>query len=300
MSVQVGWIGTGRMGFPLVERLLAAGVEVSVFNRTRAKAEPLAAQGATLVSSAAELAGLPIVFTMIDADAALLDVTTGPQGVLSQPGTAPAVLVDSSTVSVEASEVVRAVATAVGCDLVAAPVSGNPGAVRSGNLVVVASGPAAAYAQVEEVLSHFGAGVTYAGEGDAARVAKICHNVLLGAVTQSLAEITVLAERAGIRRAALFEFLNRSALGSRFTGYKAPAFVGLDMTATATTRIIRKDQELGLALGRTHNVPMPVTSLVQQALVHAEGLGYAEEDFASLLYVVAQGAGLTLEAEEPG
>ena len=300
MNAKVGWIGTGRMGFPLVERLLAAGVEVAVYNRTRAKAQPLTEKGATLVESPADLADRAIVFTMIDSDGALLDVATGPAGVLSRPALAPAVLVDVSTVSLEVSAVVRQAAAAVGCDLLAAPVSGNPVAVRSGALVVVASGPAAAYERASPVLQHFGAGVTYVGEGDAALVAKICHNVLLGAATQSLAEITVLAERAGIHRGALFEFLNRSALGSRFTASKVPAFVGLDMTPTATTRIIRKDQELGLALGREHGVPMPVTSLVHQSLVHAEGLGYGEADFASLLYVVAQGAGMTLEAEETG
>lgn len=294
-KLRVGWIGVGRMGLPLVERLLAAGVEVAVYNRTRAKAEPLAAQGATLVDSAAALAERDIVFTMIDADAALREVALGEAGVLSGGG-AP-LLVDSSTVSVEVSQEVRVAAEGAGTTLVAAPVSGNPGAVRSGNLVVVASGPRTAYEQAAPVLAHFGRGVTYVGEGDAARVAKICHNVLLGAVTQSLAEITVLGQAAGIPRKALFEFLNMSALGSRFTGYKAPAFVGLDMTATATTRIIRKDQELGLDLGRAHNVPMPLTGLVQQLLVQAEGQGYGEEDFATLLYLVAQGAGMRLEAE---
>ncbi len=297
-KLKLGWIGVGRMGFPLVERLLSAGCDVSVFNRTRAKAEPLRKQGARLVDSAAGLADRDIVFTMIDADDALVAVTTGPAGVLTRDGVAPSVLVDSSTVSAEVSQAVREAAARVGTTLLAAPVSGNPGAVRSGNLTVVASGPRDAFDRAEPYLQHFGAGVSYVGDGDAARFVKMCHNLMLGAVTQSLAEITVLAQAAGISRAALFDFLNKSALGSRFSNYKVPAYVGLDFTPTFTTHLLRKDFELGLQAARNLDVPLPVASLVHQLLVSLIGLGHGDDDFATLLLQEAQGAGMDLKPEK--
>lgn len=296
-DVKIGWIGTGRMGFPIVERLLAAGCDVSVYNRTRSKAEPLAEQGARLADSPADLADRDVVFTMIDADEALLAVTTGSDGVLTRDGVAPPILIDCATVSAEASQRVREAAARVGSTLLAAPVSGNPGAVRSGNLTVVASGPRDVFDRAEPILQHFGAGVSYVGEGDAARFVKMCHNLMLGAVTESLAEITVLAQAAGVSRAALFSFLNSSALGSRFTNYKVPAFVGLDFEPTFTTRLLRKDFELGLEAARHYDVPMPMSSIVHQLLVNLIGLGHGDDDFATLLLQEAQGAGLTLEPE---
>ncbi|HKV67164.1 MAG TPA: NAD(P)-binding domain-containing protein, partial [Gaiellales bacterium] len=157
----IGWIGTGRMGYQLVERLLAAGCDVSVWNRTRGKAEPLAERGATVVDTPADLAGCGIVFTMVAGSDDLIAVTTGPDGVLGRPEGSPDVLVDSSTVSAAASETVRAAAAARGTALLAAPVSGNPKVVKAGRLTVVASGPRAAYDAALPYLEHFGEGVTY-------------------------------------------------------------------------------------------------------------------------------------------
>ena len=143
-SRSIGWIGTGRMGYQLVERLLTAGCDVSVWNRTRAKAEPLAERGATVVDTPADLAGCSIVFTMVAGSDDLVAVTTGPDGVLGRADAAPDVIVDSSTVSAEASEAVRAAAAARGAALLAAPVSGNPKVVKAGKALYI--GASAMYA----------------------------------------------------------------------------------------------------------------------------------------------------------
>lgn len=293
----LGWIGTGRMGSALVARLLRAGCEVTVYNRTRAKAEPLAQKGARLVDSPAQLADRDVVVTTVGGSEDFAEVVLGPRGLLSNGGRAPAVLVDASTVSIEVSERVRAAAAQRGTALLAAPVSGNPSVARSGRLSVVVSGPRDAYERTLPYLRLFGASVTYVGEGERARLVKICHNLLLGVVTQSLAEIAVLAERGGVSRSDLLGFINDSVVGSIFTRYKTPGLVNLDYTPTFTGHLLRKDFELGLEAGRALNVPLPVSSLVHQIVVQLVESGLGDQDFSALLELEAQRAGLQLRPE---
>lgn len=295
-STRIGWIGAGRMGAALAELLLAAGYDVAVWNRTRAKAEPLAAQGATLVDRPTELADRDVVFTMVSASADLAAVTTGPTGLFSA-GTGPAVLVDSSTVSTEASAAVRATAATIGVQMLAAPISGNPKVVRAKAATLAVSGPRAAFDHVAPVLHALGKSVTYVGDGEVARLVKICHNVFLGVVIQSLAEITVLAEKGGVSRAAFTEFLNNSVMGSAFTRYKSPALVHLDFTPTFTMPLLRKDFDLGLAAARELEAPMPLASATAQLVASAIGAGHVDDDFAALILEQARRAGLTLEPE---
>ena len=287
----VGWIGVGRMGLALCHRLLTAGVDLTVYNRTREKVTELAERGASVADSPAKLADRDIVVTMVSDPAAFRSVTTGPNGLLSVSGVNPQVLVDASTVSADVSEEVRQAAAARGCELLAAPVSGNPEVVKSGRLTVVASGPVSAFEKVRPVLEMFGKGVSYVGEGDAARLVKICHNLLLGIVSQTLAETAVLAERAGISRADYMEFINMSVMGSTFTKYKSPAIVNLDFTPSFTGHLLRKDFELGLEAGRQLDVPLPTAALVHQMIVAMIGLGFGDEDFMRLLSVEAAAAG---------
>jgi 3-hydroxyisobutyrate dehydrogenase len=294
---RLGWIGTGRMGYALAERLLQRDCDVTVYNRTRAKAEPLVGLGARLVERPADLADRDIVFTSVAGSQDFAAVTTGPDGVLSSAGHAPSVVIDMSTVSMEASEVVRAKAMELGAALLAAPVSGNPKVARAGRLSVAVSGPREAFELSLPYLQMLGATVSYVGEGERARLVKICHNLVLGVVTQIMAETSVLAERGGIARADYLEFLNGSVMGSTFTRYKTPTFVNLDFTPTFTGRLLRKDFELGLDAARQLNVPMPVAALVHQIVVNLIGNDLGDADFASLLQLEAWGANLKLEPE---
>ena len=292
----VGWIGTGRMGSQLVLRLLNAGYEVAAYNRTRAKAGPLADSGATIADSPAELAGRDIVFVMVSADKDLDAVISGPGGLLAGPAV-PRIVCDSSTVSVAASARVRATVEAAGAGFVAAPVSGNPKVIAAGKLTVAASGPREAFEQVEPLLATWGRGVTYVGEGEAARLVKIAHNVFLGVVIQSLAEITVLAERGGVSREAFLAFLNESVLGSAFTRYKSPALVNLDFHPTFTSVLLRKDLQLGLAAGNDLGVPMPLAATADMLLAQVIGAGYTDEDFATLILEQARRSGYQIYPE---
>jgi len=293
---RLGWIGTGRMGHAMAERLLAAGHDLAVWNRTRAKAEDLAGQGAVIVDTVADLADREVVFTMVAADDDLLAVTLGEGGLLRQ-ATAPAYLVDSTTVSAAVSQRIRAAAQERGTALLAAPVSGNAKVVRAGKLSIAASGPEDAFRTVAPLLRDVAPSVTYVGEGDLARLVKLAHNIFLGVVTQSLAEVTVLAQRGGVSRAAFLEFLNGSVMGSVFTRYKAPALVNLDLAPTFTTALLRKDFDLGLAAARELEVPLPVAAAAHQLVQAAVGRGHRDEDFATLLIEQARSAGLELQPE---
>jgi 3-hydroxyisobutyrate dehydrogenase-like beta-hydroxyacid dehydrogenase len=295
---EVGWIGLGHMGAAMAARLVRAGIDVAVWNRTAAKAEPLRDRGATVAGTVADLAGRDVVFTMVSADADLRHVLTGPDGLLSRADRAPRVVVDCSTVSAETSAEMRAACADRGTRFLACPVSGNGKVAAAGKLSLVASGDADAYAEVAPLLAHLGRAVTYVGEGESARLVKLCHNLMLGVVAQSMAEITVLAERGGVSRAAFLEFLNNSVLGSVFTRYKTPAFVKLDYTPTFTPVLLRKDFDLGLAAARALDVPMPLAAAAAQLVQAAIGAGHSAEDFAVLLEMQAGGAGLDLKPEE--
>jgi 3-hydroxyisobutyrate dehydrogenase-like beta-hydroxyacid dehydrogenase len=284
------------MGFQLARRLLAAGHDVSVWNRTRAKAEPLAESGAKVVDSPADLADRDIVFIMVSTDKDLEAVIGGEGGLLTG-GRAPKIIVDSSTVSPEASARVRGLVNGKGAGFLAAPVSGNPKVIAAGKLTVAASGPRETFDAVEPLLAAWGRGVTYVGEGETARLVKIAHNVFLGVVIASLAEITTLAERGGVDRSAFLSFLNDSVMGSVFTRYKSPALVNLDFHPTFTNVLLRKDLQLGLSAGKELGVPMPVAANVDMLVAQAIGAGYTEEDFATLVLEQARRSGYELQAE---
>jgi 3-hydroxyisobutyrate dehydrogenase len=294
---RLGWLGTGRMGAELAARLLAAGCDVSVYNRTAAKAQPLAELGAKVVESAADLGNCDIVFATVGTSQDLIDAVLGAGGLMSE-ASVPSILVDCSTISADASAQIRREVGTRGTALLAAPVMGNPRVVRAGRLTLAVSGPRTAFDTAEPFLNLLGSGATYVGDGELARIVKLCHNLFLGTVAQSMAEITILAQKSGVSREAFLACINSSVMGSLFTRYKTPAYVNLDLTPTFTSTLLRKDFDLGLAAAREREVPMPVASLVHQIVQGLVGRGYGEQDFAALLLQEAQSAGLELVSEE--
>lgn len=303
----LGWIGMGRMGFPMAERLLKAGHKVSIFNRTRAKAEPLAAKGGVIVDRPSDLSACDIVFSMVSTGKDLEQVYFGESGlVAASSGARPKILVDCSSIGVEQSEAIAARLKQLGCEFVRAPVSGNGKCVKAGKLSSVVSGSKAAFDQVAPYLAKIAAsGVSYVGEGELARICKIAHNVFLGVVIQNLAEITILAQKAGVPRHAFLDFMNASVMGSTFTKYKSNALVNLDWTTTFTPALLRKDLDLGLSAARQLDVAMPVTAATREALqahvgaasLQPDPAGYLDKDFAALLETVALAAGIKLQPE---
>jgi 3-hydroxyisobutyrate dehydrogenase len=289
----VGWIGTGRMGSAMVARLLAAGQKVAVCNRTRVKAEELAPLGAVVVDGPADLVECRTVFITVDTPASLVSVANALFG--GEVG--PRTVIDCSTVDAPAARALRELAGKTDTAVLAAPVSGNAGAVTGGTASFCVSGPQEAYQQARPILEILGRSVTYVGEGDSARVVKLCHNMLLGVISQTLAEIAVLGQKYGVSREALMEFVNGSVLGSDFTRYKTPAMLSLDFAPTFTTELLRKDFDLGLAAARVVEAPMQVASAAYQRIQEAVTSGYRDADFAALLELQARGAGIELKPE---
>jgi 3-hydroxyisobutyrate dehydrogenase len=286
------------MGYAMAERLATAGRDISVWNRTRSKAEPLAAHGAVIADDLPDLADKDVVFSMVATQDHLVDVLFGDSGVMST-ASAPKIVVDCTSISAEVSADVRSRLADRGVQFIAAPVSGNAKCVKAGKLSVVASGPQAAFEQVRPELEIIGGhGVTYVGDGELSRIVKICHNVLLGVVTESLSELTVLAQKSGVPRHAFLDFINKSVMGSVFSRYKTPGWVNLDWSVTFTPELMRKDMDLGLALGRRHEVPMPTAAACREVMQSSMGQGNRENvDFSIVLDFLATCSGLKLESE---
>jgi len=295
--ISIGWIGIGRMGYAMAERLAKSGANVTVWNRTREKAQPLAAHGAKVADKLADLAACGIVFVMVSTWKDVKEVIAGPHGLLSAKDVRTKLVIECSSISLEGSAELREVLRARGIELLAAPVSGNAKVIKAGRLSFVCSGPRAAYDQALPYLRMIAPAASYVGEGELARMVKICHNVFLGVVTQSLAEITVLAQKAGVPRHAFLDFMNQSVMGSTFTRYKTPAFVNLDFKVTFTPELLRKDLDLGLDAGRRFDVPLPLASLTRDILQSLIGHGTNDEDFAKLIVHHAKAAGIALEPE---
>jgi 3-hydroxyisobutyrate dehydrogenase len=305
--MNIGWIGIGRMGYPMAERLLKAGHPVRVWNRTRAKAEPLAKSGAQIVDQATELRGVDVLFTMVSTGKDLRDVCFGANGVVGDQRTnVPRILVDCSSIGVEESKALRSDLEGRGVAFLAAPVSGNGKCVKVGKLSQVVSGPRAAFDTVKPLLDAISPrGVSYVGEGELARICKIAHNVMLGVVINNLIEVTLLAQKAGVPRHAFLDFMNNSVMGSIFTRYKSPALVNCDWTTTFTPALLKKDLDLGLDAAHRLGVPVPLTSAAREMLQAHIGAAqlkpdpdaYLGLDFAALMETVALISGMKVESE---
>jgi len=280
------------MGYAMAERLAKGGCDIAVWNRTKAKADPLSKYGAKVVNQLEELSTKDILFVMVSTYDDVKEVIAK-----ALAKGKPKMVVECSSISLEGSAELRKMLVAKGVQYLAAPVSGNAKVIKAGKLTFVVSGPKAAYEKAKPYLDMMGVGSSYVGEGELSRIAKICHNVHLGVVIQSLCEITILAEKVGMPRHAFLDFLNKSVMGSMFTRYKTPALVNLDFHVTFTPKLLRKDLDLGLDAGREFEVPMPLTSLTRDLLQQMIGQGMTEQDFSTLLLAQAQASGLKLKPE---
>ena len=292
-DLKLGWIGTGRMGFEMAGRLARGGCDIAVWNRTRAKAEPLAQHGAIVVGDLKDLSGRDIVFCMVSTWEDVKQV----MGKLLENKNKPRMVVECSSISLEGSAELREILKKKNIEYLAAPVSGNAKVIKAGKLTFVVSGPKAAYEAARPYLDMMGTGSSYVGEGELSRIVKICHNVFLGVVIQSMCEITILAQKAGVPRHAFLDFLNGSVMGSMFTRYKTPALVNLDFQVTFTPQLLKKDMDLGLDAGRRFDVPMPVAALTRDLIQQMISHGLTEEDFSALIRMQAKASGIELQSE---
>jgi 3-hydroxyisobutyrate dehydrogenase len=296
-KMRLGWIGIGRMGYAMARLLASAGTDLTVHNRSVEKSEPLRAHGAKIAASIADLRQCEAVFVMLSTGDVVKEVLLGKDGLLTGGNSRVRLLIDCSSISVEISAELRQTLAESGVAFLAAPVSGNPHVVEAGRASFVVSGPRIAFDEIQPILLTMARAASYVGDGELARVAKICHNVWLGALTQSLAEVTVLAEKAGMTRTSFLNFLNNSALGSIYTKAKAPHWEKLDFTATFTPPLMLKDMDLGLSLACSLDAPMPLSSMTREIIQGQINRGFVDVDFSTLLVLQAKSAGLDLLPE---
>jgi 3-hydroxyisobutyrate dehydrogenase-like beta-hydroxyacid dehydrogenase len=275
----VGLIGLGNMGTAIAERLLDGGYELLVYNRTPGKADALAAQGASVAETGADLAGqTDVVLTSLANDDAL-EAMAAEVVPAARPGT---VLVDMSTVSPAASARVASLADAASVAYLRAPVSGNPTVVRAGNLSIIVSGPLETFERVEPVIRAIGPTVHHVGDGEQARIVKLAINLMIAGLAQLMSEALVLGEAAGVSREDLLDVMATSAAGAPFVKYKTEPLLRDDFSATFTTALMEKDIDLVLDAAEEAGVELPVASQMKELLRAAIEAGYADQDFMAL------------------
>lgn len=288
----VGIVGLGDMGTGMAERLLAAGHEVYGWNRTRAKAERLAAQGLRVVDSPRAVAqSVELVITMVTDNAALQAVCDGPDGILGglRHGT---IFAEMSTT---APALVRALAervAATGGSLLDAPVSGSILTLRDGKLLIMVGGDRAAFERAEPILLAIGPKVRHVGEVGQAKALKIGVNLSLAVQMLAFSEGVLLAERSGVDRRVAFETFLQSVIASPMLQYRAPFALDPPEYPWFPCAMMQKDMDLALQLGREMGVPLPTTAATQETLTATRALGYGDQDFAALFHGLARMSGI--------
>ncbi len=294
MSLEIGFIGLGSMGFPIAANLAAAGFPLTVWNRTASKAQPLAEKGARIAASPREVAHAGgIVITMVADDAALESLVVGEAAIARQiaPG---GIHLSMSTV---APATIRKLAEAhreAGSVLLASPVFGRPDAAAARKMFVCISGDAAAKQKVRPILDAIGQGVFDFGETpESASVAKISGNFLIAAAMEAMGEAFAMAEKSGLDRAAVATMLTRTLFACPvYQGYGAAIAARRHSPAGFRLPLGLKDVELVLRTAREVNAPMPTASLLRDRFVHALAMGRADLDWSAIGLGAREDAGL--------
>jgi len=292
--MKLGFIGLGEMGRAMAHNLLAAGHDLTVYNRTRARAEPLREEGARVAESPAEAAqGNEAVVTMLADDKAVEEVVFGAEGLVEGLGEG-AVHVSSSTLSVELSERLLKAHQARGQGYVSAPVFGRPDAAAARQLWVVAAGRPADVDRCVPVFSAIGRGLSRLGDAPpAANVVKLTGNFIIASMIESLAEAFTLARKSGVEPAVFLEVfrsvMGRSPILDRYAGMIAE---GAYTPAGFKMYLGLKDVSLTLAAAAGAEVPMPLASLLRDQMLSAVAQGRGDLDWAALAELAAERAGL--------
>lgn len=281
MAQQVGFVGLGTMGRPMVRRLLEAGFSVTVWNRSPEPVEELVAEGARAAADLPEVFALPLVLSMLADDRAVRERLLDP-ALLA--GASTAVHVNMATVSPELAAEAAGVHAEHGIGYVAAPVMGRSDVAAAGRLNVLASGAPVAVARARPALESFAARVWGLGDDPSrANVVKIAVNFLLGAAVEATAEATALVEAYGVTASDFVELISNSIFpGPVYGGYGGLMASRSYEPAGFAAQLALKDTRLALDAAGARSVALPVAGVVEDALSHAVDRGWAGRDLATL------------------
>src|SRR5215472_8913030 len=291
--MDVGLIGTGGMGSGIAKSLLRAGHRVTVFNRTRARAEALRGDGATVAASIAEACQREAVLTMLADDAALEAQVFSRGGILESLARG-ATHVSLSTISVALSDRLAAEHARAGQDYVAAPVFGRPNAAEAGQLAVVVGGTGAAVDRCKPLFEAMGAKLLVIGEKTSlANVVKLAGNFLIASVLESLGEAFAFARKSGVDAAALLDFLTSTLFNAPvYKTYGGLIVDGKHEQVGFALPLGLKDVRLVLEAAEACRVPMPIASVLHDRFVTALARGNENKDWSVIGRVAAEDAGL--------
>jgi 3-hydroxyisobutyrate dehydrogenase-like beta-hydroxyacid dehydrogenase len=288
----LGFIGLGVMGGEMVNRLLGKGHNVTGYNRTRSKSEWLVKKGMKWADSPRGVAAAAdVTFSMVTNSAALGAVANGPDGFLAGL-TKGKILIDMSTVSPTYSREIADRVRGKGADMVDAPVSGSVITLQEGKLSVMVGGRRETFEKVKPLLNDVGPKVTYVGDNGLALVMKIATNLSLAVQMLAFSEGVLIAEKSGIARETAVDVLTHSVIASPMVQYRGPFVLKMPDEAWFNVNMMQKDMLLALELGRQLDVPMPTTSVTNEFLTAARGMGMAEKDFAVVFDALAQMSGV--------
>jgi 3-hydroxyisobutyrate dehydrogenase-like beta-hydroxyacid dehydrogenase len=279
--VQVGFVGLGAMGELIVPRLMQAGHQVTGWNRTRAKAEPLIRQGMRWADAPRQVAEQSeLVFSIVTDSKAVKEVALGPDGIVSGLRRG-CIYIDMSTIEPDASRAVAAEFAKRGSIMLDGPLSGSPVTVVQGNASIMIGGDEEAYERVKPVLLAIGPKVTRIGGNGFACQMKIAVNLLLMVEVIAFGEAVALAEKGGVRREVALDAMLKSVAASPVLGYRGPFILDGKMPAVplADVTLQQKDMLLALNLGRTLGSPVPLAAAANEMMNACRGLGLDGNDF---------------------
>jgi len=279
--VNLGFVGLGAMGELIVPRLMAAGHKVTGWNRTRAKAEPLIAQGMAFAATPREAAqNADIVFSIVTDSPAVKAVALGKDGIIAglKKG---GIYIDMSTIEPEVSREVAAEFAKAGSVMLDGPLSGSPVTVKAGNASVMIGGDEAAFERAKPVLLAIGPKVTRIGANGLACQMKIAVNLLLMVEVVCFGEAVALAEKGGVNREVAVDAILKSVAASPVLGYRGPFIIDGNMPKVplADVTLQQKDMILALNLGRKLGSPTPLAAAANEMMNACRGLGIDHNDF---------------------
>jgi 3-hydroxyisobutyrate dehydrogenase-like beta-hydroxyacid dehydrogenase len=289
---KVGFVGLGVMGGNMVDRLLSKGHTVTGYNRTRSKAQWLIDKGMKFADSPrAVVEASDYVFAMVTNTAALQHVAESPDGILAgmKPGK---IFLDMSTISPNYSRALAAKVREKGADMADTPVSGSVITLQQGKLSVMVGGRKETFEKIKPLLEDIGPKVTHVGDNGLALSMKIAVNLSLMTQMLSFCEGVLLAEKSGIKRDVAVDVLTHSAVASPMIVYRGPFILQQPDEAWFDVNMMQKDMNLALEMGRQLDVPLPTTSISNEFLTAARGMGLEKKDFACVFEVLAAMAGV--------
>jgi 3-hydroxyisobutyrate dehydrogenase-like beta-hydroxyacid dehydrogenase len=292
ISKNIAFIGIGKMGLPMSVLVTKAGFAVTAFDQSAARLAEVRAQGISSAASPSEaVSGKAAVITSLPDDAALCAVMLGPAGLIG--AMAPkAVLIETSTVSAEASAEVAAAAEARGVAYLRAPVSGNASIVHTGALSCFVSGPKDAFDSVKPLFSAFTRAQTYLGAGEEARYAKLAVNLMIAVSAAMMAESLALARKGGIDWQDILQVLDDSAVASPMVKYKTAPLRTRDFESSFSCKQMAKDLDLILGAGHAVGVPLQLAAQVRETYGALVAQGDGETDFIATVKHLERLSGL--------